>query len=220
LPAPTILFDLDGTITEPAEGIIKSIRYALERMGKPAAASEDLRWCIGPPLRGTFPKLLETSDAVKIEETIGFYRERYRATGIFEAQLYPGIAQVLAHLAGKYRMFVATAKPHEYAGKVLEHFSVHRHFARVYGPELDGTFDNKTELVAHMIAREKFSPESIIMIGDRWSDMEAAVKNGGRAIGALWGYGSEAELRQAGAHAMSASVSDLAGVVDAMVNAD
>lgn len=220
MPETTILFDLDGTITEPAEGITKSIRYALEKMGKPASPDDDLKWCIGPPLRGTFPKLLSTSDPALIEQAISFYRERYRVTGIFEAKLYPGISDLLAVLSRKYRMFIATAKPFEYAGKVLEHFDVHHHFIKVYGPHLDGRFDDKTELIAHMITQENFHPAAMIMIGDRWSDMEAAQKNGGRGIGALWGYGTAEELEKAGAHRLAPKISDVAGVIEEMLGAE
>lgn len=207
--ADVLLFDLDGTLTDPRVGIISSIRHALERLGRPCPPDDVLASFIGPPLRGTFAALLETSDREVIERAMALYRERFGHLGLFENEVYAGIPQLLADLAG-FRSFVATSKPTVYARRILEHFGLAEHFAAVYGAELEGRFDDKAELLAHLLATERLAPESAVMIGDRAVDAIAAKANGVRSIGVLWGYGSERELVGAGAHPVCMTPSDLA----------
>lgn len=204
-----ILIDLDGTLIDPKLGIVGSFQFALERLGHPVPPAEELHWVIGPPLRVSFPKLLGTPD--RTEEAVALYRQNYLGGAMYDAVVYDGIPGALDALrdAG-CRLFVATAKPHYYARPIIEHFDLARHFAGIHGPELDGTRDHKHDLIAHIVTSANVRPESAIMIGDREHDVLAAARNGMRAIGATWGYGSVDELTAAGAAALCASPAGLA----------
>jgi phosphoglycolate phosphatase len=195
-----VLFDLDGTLTDPRPGIVGCIRHAFEGLGRPCPHDDVLATFIGPPLRRGFATLLDTTDRARIEEAMRLYRERYSVTGLYEARVYDGVREMLAEVGALAPgVFVATGKPLVFAERVLRHFALDRHFTRVYGPELDGRFDDKAELLAHLLAAERLRPDAAVMIGDRTADVLAAHANGVRAIGVLWGYGSEGELREAGA---------------------
>ncbi|MEJ8476633.1 HAD family hydrolase [Roseibium algae] len=191
----TVLFDLDGTLTDPFEGITRSIQYALERMGADVPVSEDLRWCIGPPLWDSFEVLLKTQDRAIQDQAVAFYRERFTVTGLYENTLIDGIDRLLVDLvASGCKLFVATSKPHAYAGKIVEHFGLMQHFGKVYGSELDGTRSAKAELIAHILAEEGLLAANCAMIGDRKHDLIGAKENGVDCFGVLWGYGSQEEL--------------------------
>jgi phosphoglycolate phosphatase len=199
-----ILIDLDGTLVDPKPGLIGCVQYALEKVGHPVPPADDLLWLIGPPFRVSFPQLLGSPD--RVEEAIGHYRDRYLAGGMFDAVVYGGIPDALAALrAAGHRLIVATSKPHRYARPIVAHFGLAAHFHAVHGPELDGTNDHKADLVAHILRGEGVDPATALMIGDREFDMTAASRNGVRAIGATWGYGSAEELTEAGAAALCAS---------------
>jgi len=197
------LFDLDGTLTDPREGITRSLAYALERMGIEPPALEELVFAIGPPLRGSFARLLGTDSPVAVERAIGLYRERFAEVGLFENRPYDGIADALGSLrAAGVGLFVATSKPTVYARRIVERFGLAPHFGEVHGCELDGTREDKRELLAHLLPRHGLDPAKTVMIGDRGADMRAARHHGLHALGALWGYGTADELREAGAHAL------------------
>jgi phosphoglycolate phosphatase len=214
-----ILVDLDGTLIDPKPGILGSIRYALQALGVPAPPLEELAWAIGPPLRTTFPLLL--GDALRTEEAIALYRDNYRNGAMLEAVVYTGIPQALEMLcAAGCRLIMATAKPHHFARPIAAHFDLARHFAGIYGPELDGTRDRKADLIAHIIAQERIDPASALMIGDREHDVLAAARNGIRTIGVTWGYGSTAELTAAGATTLCTSPQALAGAVLELLRGD
>ena len=203
-----ILFDLDGTLVDPKPGIIGSFQYALDRLGARVPPTEELLWVIGPPLRTSFPKLLGTTEST--EQAVTLYRENYLNGAMYDAVVYDGIPDVLSTLrAAGHRLFVATAKAHVYARPILEHFGLAHHFAGIYGPELDGTRDHKHELVAHLLSCEGVRPGNAVMIGDRDHDVIAAARNDLRAIGVTWGYGSAAELMNAGATVLCDSPSKL-----------
>ena len=145
-----VLVDLDGTLLDPKPGILGSIQYALRCLGAPVPPIDDLAWAIGPPLRTTFPRLL--GGAGRTEEAVALYRENYRNGAMYDAVVYTGIPQALEALtAAGCRLIVATAKPHFFARPILEHFDLARHFAAIYGPELDGTNDSKADLIAHIM---------------------------------------------------------------------
>lgn len=200
-----ILFDLDGTLTDPREGITRCIAYALERMGIEPPPLEALTFAIGPPLRDSLATALGTGDRVAVERALAFYRERFADVGLFENEPYPGIQEALRAIgASGARLFVATSKPAVYAERIVRHFGLDGHFAAVHGCELDGTREDKRELLAHMLPHHGVAAGSAAMIGDRGVDMRAARHHGLHAIGALWGYGSADELRGAGAHALCA----------------
>ncbi|WP_417682435.1 HAD hydrolase-like protein [Roseibium sp.] len=192
----TLLFDLDGTLTDPFIGITRSIQYALDKMGAsriPEAA--DLRWCIGPPLWESFGVLLESEDKAVQDRAVALYRERYTTEGLFENTIIDGIERLVADLdASGRRMFVATSKPHAYAARIIEHFGLTPHFGKVYGSELDGTRSAKADLIAYILEEENIAATDCVMVGDRKHDLIGAKANKVAALGVTWGYGSRAEL--------------------------
>lgn len=197
----TVLFDLDGTLTDPREGITRSIAYALERMGLEPPPLEALVFAIGPPLRASLARLLADERREPVERALAFYRERFADVGLFENAPYEGIAAELAALrAAGARLFVATSKPLVYAERIVRHFNLDAHFEAVHGCELDGTREDKRDLLAHLLGLHGLDARRTTMVGDRGVDMGAARHHGLRALGALWGYGSREELLDAGAH--------------------
>jgi phosphoglycolate phosphatase len=203
-----VYIDLDGTLTDPFEGIAGCICYALDRLGEPRPSLEDLRRFIGPPLLETFGELVGHERAPMALE---LYRERFGDIGWRENIPYEGIHEALEAitLAG-HRCFVATTKPHVFARRIVDHFGMSRYFGDVFGSELDGTRTDKTELLAW--ASTGSAGESV-MVGDRYHDMVGARNNAFRAIGVTWGYGSPEELRDSGAHELAEAPLELARLV-------
>ncbi len=209
-----VLFDLDGTLTDPREGIVACLKHALRGLGRSSPPDADLARFIGPPLRETFASLLGSASPAAIDEAVALYRERFAATGIFENALYPDVPPVLAELqALGMTLYVATAKPQLFAERIVDHFGLARFFHRVYGSELDGTRAVKRELIAYILRRESLSPHSTVMVGDRAHDVRGAVANGVLPIGVLWGYGSREELTAAGATVLCAQPAMLAALL-------
>jgi phosphoglycolate phosphatase len=201
-----VLFDLDGTLTDPQVGIVSSIQYALKKLGFIPPACDRLLWCIGPPLTESFAKIIETEDSERIAEAIGFYRERFATVGLFENLLYPDIIEVLHAIQTKgYRTYVATSKPQIYARQIIEHFEMTGLFDRVYGSELDGTRSNKGDLIQYILQTENLAIDRTVMIGDRSHDIIGAKRHGLDTIGVTYGYGTEAELIECGADAIAHS---------------
>jgi phosphoglycolate phosphatase len=199
-----IFFDLDGTLTDPKPGITRSVQYALGKLDRPIPPEDELTWCIGPPLRGSMMKLLGTDELA--DRAVTLYRERFSDIGLFENEVYPGIEDTLSTLARSgRRMFVATSKAHIFAERIIDHFKLRIYFERVFGAELDGTHSDKSELLRHALQSTEVDPSQAIMIGDRSFDMVGARSNGMTAVGVLYGYGSEVELREAGAHYICAT---------------
>ncbi|MBN1506006.1 MAG: HAD hydrolase-like protein [Sedimentisphaerales bacterium] len=194
----TLFFDLDGTLSDPREGITRSVQYALERLGRPVVPRSELIQFIGPPLRWTFPRLLDTDDKELVEAAIRYYRERYEDTGLFENEVYPGIPELLRQLHGDgYPMYVVTAKPKVYSDRIIRHFGLDRYFIEVYGPELNGRFDEKRELVGFILHERHLDPRRTVMIGDRASDIESGRAYGTLAIGVTYGFGALEEITAA-----------------------
>jgi len=205
-----ILFDLDGTLTDPREGITRSIAYALERLGLAPPPLEALCFAIGPPLRASFARLLDSDRPEVVERAIVLYRERFADVGLFENEPYAGIAETLAVLrSAGARLFVATSKPHVYADRIVRRFGLDAHFEAIHGCELDGTREDKRDLLAHLLPHHALAAPGTVMVGDRGADMIAARHHGLRALGALWGYGSAGELNEAGAHLLCAGPGDV-----------
>ena len=201
---PAIFFDLDGTLTDPKPGITGSIQYALEKLDRPVPSQDELTWCIGPPLRASFAVLLGGDELA--DRAVEFYRERFGDVGLFENAVYPDIEHVLAELREKpRRMFVATSKPHVFATRIIAHFGLSGYFDHVFGSELDGTRVNKADLLAYALEQTGVDPAQAVMIGDRSHDVIGAKKNGIRAVGVTYGYGTAAELIEAGASHLCAS---------------
>lgn len=214
---PAVLFDLDGTMTDPFEGITHSIRHALQKLGRTAPAADDLRWCIGPPLVDAFKTLLETEEEAAAEQAVLLYRERYTTVGKFENRVIDGIPQVLETCArAGNRLIVATSKPRSYTMDILDHFDLLRHFDAVHGSELDGRNADKADLIRHIVRQEAVEPDSAVMIGDRSHDIVGAAANGISSIGVLWGYGDLAELEDAGAGRIAERPEDLPALVESI----
>ncbi|HEX9168845.1 MAG TPA: HAD hydrolase-like protein [Roseiarcus sp.] len=202
-----LLVDLDGTLTDPAEGIVGCFRLALESLGKSPPPAADLGWIIGPPLRGCFAEFLGAEGDP--EEALKAYRSRYSTVGLFEAVVYDGVEAALAELrAAGARLFLCTAKPIVYAERILRHFDLDRHFEGAYGDELDGRFQDKADLVARILVERALDAGDCCMLGDRRHDVLAASRHAIPTIGALWGYGGADELREAGAAVLCASPSE------------
>ena len=205
-----VYFDLDGTLTDPFEGITKCILYALDKLGFPHPSNEYLHSCIGPPLYNTFPEMVGEDLTLK---AIDLYRERFDEIVWLENKPYDGIHDALAAVAETgCTMFVATSKPRIAAGRIIEHFEMGKFFDRVFGCELDGTHANKADLLGFAIDAH---PEatSRIMVGDRKHDLIGAIANAIQPIGVSYGYGSHDELNTAGATAIADSPAELADVV-------
>jgi phosphoglycolate phosphatase len=210
--ALTVLFDLDGTLTDSRAGITACIRHALDRIGHPCPDDDVLAAYIGPPLRGTFSTLLGTTDPALIEVAVAHYRARYDDVGLFENRVYDGVPEMLEESARRARaLFVATAKLRHAATRIVAHFDLARHFESVHGAEPGGRFDAKEDLLAHLLETGVVRAETSVMVGDRGSDIAAAKINGIRSIGAGWGYGERRELTDAGADLLCESPRALAG---------
>jgi len=194
-----IFFDLDGTLTDPKPGITRSIQYALGKLDHPAVPTEDeLTWCIGPPLRASFVKLLGAEASADL--AVSLYRERFSEIGLYENSVYAGIRDVLSALRSSgRRLFVATSKAHVFADRIIDHFDLRDYFEHVFGAELDGTRADKSDLLAYALNAASVDSPHATMIGDRSHDMIGARNNGMKGIGVLYGYGSEQELTAAGA---------------------
>lgn len=203
-----LLVDLDGTLIDPSAGIVGSFRFALAAMGRPANSGADLRWIIGPPLRQTFAKMLGGAD--RAEEALAIYRTRYGGEGLFEAAVYDGAPEALAQLrqSGAH-LYLCTSKPIVYASRILARFDLCRYFDKAFGAELDGRLEDKGELIAHILAEQGLDAGDCVMWGDRWHDVVGAKRNAIPTMGALWGFGGEQELREAGAAALCATPSEV-----------
>lgn len=195
----TLLFDLDGTLTDPGEGITNSVAYALRCFGITPPPREALHPFIGPPLVDSFQKYYELSheDALK---AVDCYREYYRDRGIFENALYAGIDELLRDLrAHGYQIILATSKPEQFAIQILDHFGILPYFHHVAGALMDESRTKKSEVIAHALAISGADPSSTLMIGDREYDVLGAKEFGIPTVGVLFGYGSREELEAAGA---------------------
>lgn len=195
---PTLLFDLDGTLSDPREGILRCIRHAFAEIGAPVPAEQAMEQCIGPPLRDGLRCLLDSDELA--DRALVAFRHEYGRAGLLENRVYPGLSNALHELreAGA-AMFVATSKPQQFAEQTIEHFGWRALFRKVYGCGFDGTLAEKSDLLRHLIASEALDPADTIMIGDRKYDIVAARENGIRSMAVLWGFGSAEELRDADA---------------------
>ena len=203
-----IYLDLDGTLTDPKPGITRSIQYALGRLDRVAPSEDELTWCIGPPLQASMRMLLGTDELA--DKALALYRERFSDIGLFENKIYPGVEETLAVFARSgRRLFVATSKPALYAQRIIDHFNLNRYFERVFGSELDGRRSDKTDLLSYALQSSGVNPTEAMMVGDRSHDMVGARNNGMTAVGVLYGYGSEEELLEAGAHHICATPKSL-----------
>lgn len=195
-----LLFDLDGTLTDPGEGITNSVAYALKKWGIEVSDRSELYKFIGPPLVCSFMQYYEFSQS-EAEQAVVYYREYFKDIGIFENQVYDGVTDMLESLqaAGK-KIILATSKPEVFAKRILEHFELEPYFDCVAGATLDGTISEKADVIAYALKSSNITDKSrTVMIGDRKHDIIGARANGLDSIGVLYGYGSLEELQMAGA---------------------
>ena len=186
-----ILFDLDGTLSDPQLGIGRSFNYALAHFGYPERELADLAFCIGPPLDQSFAVLTGTTSSAHVTELVLKYRERYAEIGYSENVIYAGIYDALAQLHGHgMPLAVCTSKRVDFAERILEMFDIRRYFEFVSGGEIGL---HKWQQMAGLLAQKRVSTASL-MVGDRCFDMQAASRNGLAAAGVLWGFGSHEEL--------------------------
>ena len=212
-----VLFDLDGTLTDPKPGITRSIQHALRALGLPAPSEDELEWCIGPPLQASFPRLLGSTEPALVARAIQHYRERFSTVGLFENALYDGVPEALRNLrAAGCRTYVATSKPRVFALRIVEHFGLSTLFDAVHGSELDGTRADKGELIAHLLDSEGLVADRTLMVGDREHDMIGGARNGLRCIGVTYGYGSADELTRHGAARLAGGPQEIVAVVGAL----
>lgn len=196
----TILFDLDGTLTDSEPGIINSIEYALKKYDINIENKTGLRKFLGPPLKESFKQFCGFSEE-KAEQAVEFYREYFREKGIFENNVYQGIIELLESLkAQNKRLIVATSKPEPFTYRILEHFDLLKYFDFVAGSNLDNTRCKKDEVISYALNSCGITDlQSVVMIGDREHDIIGANKVGIASIGVLYGYGDLPELESAGA---------------------
>ncbi len=204
-----ILFDLDGTLTDPKEGITKSVEYALNYLGIHVEKLDDLINFIGPPLWESF-KVFYGFDDEKANTAVAKYRERFSDVGIYENAVYEGIADMLYKLkTDGFRLAVATSKPAVYAKKIVEHFGLDSYFEMIAGSELDGTRVKKDEVISYALEALDMKADETIMVGDRKHDIQGAKLNNMRNVGVLFGYGDREEFEAAGADYVVESVEEL-----------
>lgn len=190
-----IIFDLDGTLTDPKIGITEAIRYALEKMGEPVPDMPVLEGFIGPPLFDSFIEVCGLTPG-RAKKAVDYYREYYSRQGLYENHPYPGIAETLSALRDRQiRLYVATSKPEVYARKILKHFGLSHYFVHISGATLDGSITRKEEVLIHLTRHCGLQPGgSVLMVGDRKYDIIGARQAGFHAAAVLYGYGSREEL--------------------------
>ncbi len=209
-----ILFDLDGTLTDPVVGITNSVMYALKKYGIEVSNRSELYKFIGPPLWDSFESYYGFSRE-EAKNAVEYYREYYREKGIYENSVYDGIEDLLKRLKEKNKiLIVATSKPEVFAKQILVHFDIAKYFTYIAGSNLDGTRVKKGEIIKYALENCNITDLSkAIMIGDREHDIFGAKEVGISSIGVLFGYGDREELEKAGADFIVATVEDIGKVL-------
>ncbi len=203
------LFDLDGTVADNGEGILKSAQYALDAFGIHNQPEEKLRRFVGPPLNESFMEFYGFSQEQALA-AVAKYRERYGEKGVYENQLYPGVRGMLETLSQRAAVCLATSKPQVFAQKILEMQQVRQYFQVVVGAELDGTRTDKAEVIREVLKKLGNPPkEQVVMVGDRKHDVQGAKTAGVECIGVEYGFAPPGELKEAGADWIVPSVEKL-----------
>ena len=209
-----VLFDLDGTLTDPGEGITNSVAYALSRFGINITDRRELYCFIGPPLVDSFMKYYGF-DEEKAKQAVVYYREFFSKKGIFQNEVYQGVEEMLKELKNaKKRIALATSKPEPYAIEILKHFTLDNYFDFIGGATFDGTRSKKGDVISYVLDSMSVCDKSeVVMVGDREQDINGARQNGIDSIGVLYGYGDIDEHKSAGATYIAESVSDVTSIV-------
>ena len=203
----SILFDLDGTLTDSGEGIIKCAIFTLEHYDLPVPSWDELRVFVGPPLWDTFYKFGVPKD--KLEEAVAVYRSRYIPIGKFENHPYPGIEKLLADLKAEgHKLYVATSKPEHMAIEILDKFQLSQYFEIIAGAAMDRSRDEKSKVIAYLLEMIGNATDTV-MVGDTSFDVEGAAVHKIPTIGVSWGYGAVADMETAGAIAIANTMDEL-----------
>jgi phosphoglycolate phosphatase len=209
-----ILLDLDGTLADSRPGIVACFKFMLKELGHDPSTAGDLTELVGPPNAVSVRMLLSRYNDDRVELGVTTYRAHYSEVALYDSKAYPGVAEMLATLQSTGRpLCVATSKRRDFAERVVEFLGFRQALPTVWGALPGGGLDDKKDMIAELLRVEGYDPRGTIMVGDRYHDIEAAKANGLRSIGAVWGYGGEAELRAAGADRLAASPAELAGEV-------
>jgi phosphoglycolate phosphatase len=207
-----ILFDLDGTLTDPFEGISRSVGHALARMDLPSLTLLQQRAFIGPPLHDSFAAM--GLDDLAVEQAVTHYREYFSERGLYENRVYDGIPEALDTLTrAGLTLAVATSKPTHFAEEILSYFGLAPFFSFVSGSTLDGARRHKTDIIDFALAWHTVDPTEALMVGDRAQDILGAATSGVRKIGCRWGYAEPGELEQAGAGVIAETPFDLVSAI-------
>ena len=211
-----LLFDLDGTLTDSAEGIIKCVQYAAEKMGAEYKDAKELRVFVGPPLSESFQKVYGFSKD-ESQQAIAYYRERFKPIGMFENAVYDGIPELLRKMKenGKVNL-IASSKPEEFVKTILEHFDIAKYFDIIVGASMDESRNTKEAVIEEALFQLKstdqygqYGDDKCVMIGDRKYDIQGAKYFGLRNIGVSYGFAPEGELEEAGADVIVDTVAEL-----------
>lgn len=204
-----ILFDLDGTLTDPKVGITKSVQYALSKLGVFEEDLDKLEPFIGPPLTSSFKEFYSFDDE-KISKAIGFYREYFAVTGLYENKVYDGIEDMMMKLKNRgKKLVVATSKPTIFSEEILKHFNIYDYFDMVTGSELDGSRVLKEDVIKFVLSQFELPKSSFMMVGDRKFDIFGAKNCGIGSVAVQYGYGPEEELMKANPDYMVKTVQEL-----------
>lgn len=211
---PYILFDLDGTVTDPKIGITKSVAYALRHFGIDVDNLDVLNKFIGPPLKDSFMEYYHFTEQ-EANAAIVKYREYFQETGLYENAVYPGIEELLRELRAVHKtLLIATSKPTVFATEILRHFHLLPYFDGVFGSELSGERTRKGEVIAYALSQQAIADTSgAVMVGDRKHDIIGAQETGLTSVGVLYGYGGAEELRSAGADYIVENLEELAKIL-------
>ena len=205
-----IFFDLDGTLTDSADGITNCVAYALEKFGIQESDKDALKRFVGPPLVPAFMEFYGFNEE-NAKKAVEHYRERFASIGIFENSVYDGVRELLESLKEKgYTLVIATSKPETYAKRIAEHFDIAKYFTYIAGATFDGKIGTKTEVIEYAIKALNISNRrDAVMIGDRYHDVEGAHNTGLDCIGVLYGYGNRDELAKHGAKLIAQTPLDI-----------
>ena len=207
-----ILFDLDGTLTDSMEGVIRSVQYMQEKKGMKVLDFVDLRFIVGPPLFESFTKELALAPA-EAEEATAIFRERYSTIGLFENEVFPGIVEMLEELKAKgKRMAVATSKKENLAVRILEHFDIAKYMEVIGGDAREIGRDTKAKVIDYVLETMNAEKDDVIMVGDRKFDIIGAHALGIPCIAVEWGYGDRAEFEAHDADYIVATTEDVANL--------
>ena len=209
-----LLFDLDGTLTDPSIGITNSVMYALRKFGIEESDRTKLYSFIGPPLYDSFRAVYGMShDDANL--AVAYYREYFAPTGLYENTVYDGVCDMLASLkeSGK-SLVLATSKPERFANEILRHFDLLKYFERVYGATMDEKRNKKDDIIAYAIGDMGIDAKEAVMIGDRCYDVDGGKKHGLMTVGVLYGFGDERELTDARADHIAANIKELKKILE------